>query len=99
MPDEEAFCVLVKLMKVYGLRGHYTPLMEGLHLRLFQFDKLLSEMLPKVQIHLTEEGVRPTMYASQWFMTLFAYRFPLDLVFRVFDLIFSEGGTCFTIFY
>lgn len=31
------------------------------------------------------------MYASQWFMTLFAYKFPLDLVFRIFDIILAEG--------
>ncbi|KAL7753191.1 GTPase-activating protein [Sorochytrium milnesiophthora] len=91
MPEEEAFAVLVKLMRSYGLRGHYTPHMEGLHLRLFQFDKLLQEMLPAVYQHLAQEGIRPTMYASQWFMTLFAYRFPMELVLRVFDIIFAEG--------
>ncbi|KAJ3374032.1 GTPase-activating protein [Allomyces arbusculus] len=91
MPDEEAFCVLVKLLKTYGLRGHYTPHMDGLQLRMFQFDQLLVEQMPDVHEHLTREGVRSTMYASQWFMTLFAYRFPLDLVLRVFDLIFAEG--------
>lgn len=31
------------------------------------------------------------MYATQWFLTLFAYRFPLQLVLRVYDLILSEG--------
>ncbi|KAI9189401.1 GTPase-activating protein [Blastocladiella emersonii ATCC 22665] len=92
LPDEEAFCVLVKLLTSYGLRGHYTPHMEGLHLRMFQFDKLLQELMPHVHSHLTREGVRSTMYASQWFMTLFAYRFPLDLVLRVFDMIFAEGS-------
>lgn len=31
------------------------------------------------------------MYAGQWFLTLFSYRFPLALVYRVFDIIFAEG--------
>jgi hypothetical protein len=31
------------------------------------------------------------MFASQWFMTLFAYKFPLDLVFRIYDMVFVEG--------
>jgi hypothetical protein len=26
-----------------------------------------------------------------WFLTLFAYRFPLQLVLRIYDLIFEEG--------
>lgn len=31
------------------------------------------------------------MYAAQWFMTLFGYRFPLELVSAVLDLVFAEG--------
>ncbi|KAJ2494150.1 GTPase-activating protein, partial [Coemansia sp. RSA 2052] len=38
MPEEDAFCVLVRLMGAYGLRGHFLPAMDDLHLRLFQLD-------------------------------------------------------------
>jgi Rab-GTPase-TBC domain len=34
MPDEEAFSLLVKLMYVYDLRGHFLPEMPKLQLRL-----------------------------------------------------------------
>lgn len=71
MPDEEAFCVLVRLMKSYDLRSHYTPNMPGLQLRLFQFDRLLEELLPGVFMHLLRQGIKSSMYASQWFLTLF----------------------------
>ena len=91
MPDEEAFCVLVKLMKQYNLRSHFLPGMDGLQLRLFQFDRLVEEMLPRVHSHLLAQGINSSMYASQWFMTLFAYKFPLSLVFRIYDTIFTEG--------
>lgn len=64
MPDEEAFCLLVKLMKSYGMRGHYTTHMEGLHLRLYQFEKLLEERLPVVHNHLMVEGIKSTMYGG-----------------------------------
>ncbi|CEQ40743.1 SPOSA6832_02373 [Sporobolomyces salmonicolor] len=91
MPDEESFCVLVRLMKSYDLRSHYTPNMPGLQLRLFQFDRLVEELLPGVFLHLLRQGVKSSMYASQWFLTLFGYRFPLELVSCVFDLVFAEG--------
>jgi len=91
MPDEEAFCVLVRLMKSYDLRAQYIPDMPGLQLRLFQLDRLLEELLPAVFMHLLRQGIKSSMYASQWFMTLLAYRFPLELVCSVFDLIFAEG--------
>ncbi|KAI8866332.1 TBC-domain-containing protein [Ramicandelaber brevisporus] len=91
MPDEEAFCLMVRLMFAYDLRGHFTPDMYKLHLRLYQLDKLVEELLPAVHRHFILEGIRPTMFASQWFMTLFAYRFPLSLVARILDIVLAEG--------
>ncbi|CAO3687231.1 unnamed protein product [Rhizopus stolonifer] len=92
MPEEAAFGVLIKLMSKYGLREQYTPKMEKLHKRMFQFEQLLSIHLPQVHRHLDAQGVLPSMYASQWFMTLFVYRCPLDLVFAIFDVILVEGA-------
>lgn len=34
MPDEEAFCLLVRLMHSYDVRGHFLPDMPKLQLRL-----------------------------------------------------------------
>ncbi|GAC93802.1 hypothetical protein PHSY_001367 [Pseudozyma hubeiensis SY62] len=91
MPDEEAFSTFVRLMKSYDLRGHFTPNMPALQLRLFQFDRLLEDFLPLLHRHLVRQGVKSSMYASQWFMTLFSYRFPLEFVYRVLDSVFAEG--------
>ncbi|KIM26961.1 hypothetical protein M408DRAFT_330328 [Serendipita vermifera MAFF 305830] len=90
-PDEEAFCLLVRLMQSYELRLHFLPEMPGLQMRLFQFDRLIEEMLPVLHIHFLRQGVKSSMFCSQWFMTLFAYRFPLDLVFRIFDHVLATG--------
>lgn len=73
-PDEEAFCQLVRLMHSYDLRAHFLPEMPGLQLRLFQFDRLIEEMLPVLHTHFLRQGVKSSMYCSQWFLTLFAYR-------------------------
>lgn len=91
MPDEEAFSTLVRLMKSYDLRGHFIPNMPGLQLRLYQFDRLLEETLPLLHRHLVRSGVKSSMYASGWFMTLFSYRSPLEICFRIFDSVFAEG--------
>ncbi|KAJ2161045.1 GTPase-activating protein [Coemansia sp. RSA 552] len=94
MPDEEAFCLLVKLMYTYGLRGHFLPTMDDLQLRLYQFEHVLHESLPYLARHFEEQGVQATMYVSQWLMTMFAYRLPIELTFRLFDVIFAEGLDC-----
>lgn len=65
--------------------------MPGLHRHLFQFERLLEDLEPALYCHLRRRGITPHLYATQWFLTLFAYRFPLQLVLRIYDLIFSEG--------
>ncbi|KAF4550111.1 Rab-GTPase-TBC domain-containing protein 4 [Elsinoe fawcettii] len=91
MPEEEAFTLLIRMMSKYDLRSLFTPEMTGLHLRLYQFERLLEDHEPALYCHLHRRGVSPTLYATQWFLTLFAYRFPLQLVQRIYDLILSEG--------
>lgn len=91
MPEEEAFCLLVRLMNKYQLRELFIQDMPGLHLHLYQFERLLEDLEPALYCHLNRRGVTPKLYATQWFLTLFAYRLPLQLVMRVFDLILCEG--------
>ncbi|ELU38214.1 GTPase-activating protein [Rhizoctonia solani AG-1 IA] len=94
-PDEEAFCVLCRLMHSYDLRGHFLPDMPGLQLRLYQFDRLVEDVLPVLHIHFVRQGIKSSMYCSQWFLTMFSYRLkrrlPLDLVFRIMDTVFANG--------
>jgi len=91
MPEEEAFCLLVRLMNKYQLRDLFIQDMPGLHLHLYQFERLLEDLEPALFCHLNRRAVTPKLYATQWFLTLFAYRFPLQLVMRVYDLILCEG--------
>ncbi|EGN99714.1 hypothetical protein SERLA73DRAFT_179863 [Serpula lacrymans var. lacrymans S7.3] len=89
MPDEEAFSLLVRLMHSYDLRGHFLPEMPKLQLRLF--DRLVEELLPVLHVHFLRQGIKSSMFASQWFLTLFSYRFPLDIVFRIYDNCLASG--------
>ena len=75
MPDEEAFCVFVRLMQSYNLRSIYLPDMPGLQLRLYQFDRLVEELLPVLYVHFLRQGVKSSMYCSQWYLTMFSYRY------------------------
>ncbi|WEW60840.1 hypothetical protein PRK78_006328 [Emydomyces testavorans] len=91
MDDGEAFTLLVKLMNKYGLRNMFIQEMPGLHRHLYQFERLLEDLEPALTCHLRRRGVSPQLYATQWFLTLFAYRFPLQLVLRIYDLLFELG--------
>ncbi|ORX47467.1 RabGAP/TBC [Hesseltinella vesiculosa] len=92
MPEQQAFCVFVRLMETYEMRTMFTLNMEGLQLRLYQFTSFFSQLLPELADHLAMHAVNPPMYASQWFLTLFAYTFPIPLVLRIYDIVFAEGA-------
>lgn len=74
------------------MRTMFTLNMEGLNLRLYQFSTLLSQILPGLSAHLNKGSVHAAMYASQWFLTLFAYTYPISLVMRIYDVVFAEGA-------
>ena len=72
-----------------------------------QFDRLTEEILPVLHVHFLRQGVKSSMFCSQWFLTLFSYRyvlsrceiawleqcdsFPLEIVFRIFDNCLASG--------
>lgn len=92
MPDNQAFCVLVRLMDHYDLRSCFLPDLSGLHVRIYQFRELLRQMLPSLSAHLEEHQVDPA-YVSQWFLSFFAVTCPLPMLFRIYDVIFAEGAS------
>ncbi|KAJ1414012.1 Rab-GTPase-TBC domain, partial [Sesbania bispinosa] len=58
---------------------------------LFQFERLVREHLPKLGEHFSLEMINPSMYASQWFITVFSYSFPFHLALRIWDVFLYEG--------
>ncbi|XP_047525643.1 rab GTPase-activating protein 1-like isoform X5 [Pieris napi] len=91
MPEEQAFCLLVRLMYGYGLRELYKDGFEALYMRLHQLDRLMEEQLSDLRAHFRELGVEPHMFASQWFLTVFTARFPLPLVYHILDVFLLQG--------
>lgn len=91
MPEEQAFCVLVKLMYDYRLRDLYKNGFDNLYLRLYQLHRLIEEQLPQLAQHFTEHHIETHMFASQWFLTLFTARFPLYFVFHIIDIFLLHG--------
>lgn len=91
MPEEQAFCVLVKLMYDYHLRDLYKNGFDNLYLRLYQLHRLIEEHLTQLSQHFTEHHIETHMFASQWFLTLFTARFPLYFVFHIIDIFLLHG--------
>uniref|UniRef100_A0A8C9ZXY8 Ecotropic viral integration site 5 n=1 Tax=Sander lucioperca TaxID=283035 RepID=A0A8C9ZXY8_SANLU len=91
MPEEEAFCVFVKLMQDYRLRELFKPSMAELGLCMYQFESMIQEQLPELHLHFQAQSFHTSMYASSWFLTIFLTSFPLPVATRMFDIFMCEG--------
>jgi len=94
MSEEDAFWLLVALLKgaVHApMEGLYQAGLPLVQQYLSQFEKLVMEHMPKLGQHFVEEMINPSMYASQWFITVFSYSFPFHLTLRVWDVFLYEG--------
>ncbi|XP_060711253.1 EVI5-like protein isoform X4 [Hemiscyllium ocellatum] len=91
MPEEEAFCVFVRLMQEYRLRELFKPSMAELGLCIYQFEYLIQDQLPELYVHFRSQSFHTSMYASSWFLTIFLTTFSLPLATRIFDIFMYEG--------
>lgn len=73
--------------ELYSMRGMYDATVGRMPFFFYVTDQLLREYVPEVWEHFKREGVEPSMFATQWFMTIYAQKFPfsvgcLDVQFR-----------------
>lgn len=82
MPEEEAFCVMVKLMQEYRMREMFKPSMAELGLCMYQLESLVQEHIPDLFAHFQSQSIHTNLYASSWFLTLFTTSVPIALACR-----------------
>ncbi|XP_078801266.1 TBC1 domain family member 1-like isoform X12 [Oryzias latipes] len=91
MGEEDAFNMLKFLMYDVGLRKQYRPDMIILQIQMYQLSRLLHDYHRDLHGHFEQQEIGPSLYATPWFLTLFASHFPLGFVARVFDMLFLQG--------
>ncbi|SBS96513.1 GTPase-activating protein, putative, partial [Plasmodium malariae] len=93
MSEEDAFYMLIALLDKYKLNDLFSSEMPLLNEYLHIFDKLLYYTFPKIHNHLQKENVHSSMYASQWFVTLFSYNINILYAVRIWDIFFINNYT------
>jgi len=95
MSEEESFWMLhcIARGERYLLNGLWSPGFPLLFQCFYQFSSLLRKHCPRLSAHLLsqEQPITPELYATHWFMTLFSYNLPFDVVLRVWDILLAEG--------
>eukprot|EP01029_Cantina_marsupialis_P022579 TRINITY_DN5515_c0_g1_i2.p1 TRINITY_DN5515_c0_g1~~TRINITY_DN5515_c0_g1_i2.p1 ORF type:complete len:292 (-),score=49.67 TRINITY_DN5515_c0_g1_i2:1036-1911(-) len=93
IPEDPTFYFLYTLLnnRKHNLRKLYLPGMGMVHQHVYQFWELMKIYCPKIVKHFDGENMHPTMFATQWFVTIFLYSFPFHFVARIWDAFLNEG--------
>jgi hypothetical protein len=91
MPAEEAFWTLVVMLEDYLPSDLYDDRLSGLKQELHCLSEMYRQINPKTYKFIQSKDCDFAMFASQWFMSLFVDSMPIDTVFRIWDVLFSEG--------
>ena len=75
----------------WEMRNMFSEGMSGVHEALHVTERLMRKFLPKLYRHLANEHIDVSMFATQWFVTVYASTFRFDLVACVWDSFLVEG--------
>eukprot|EP00808_Paulinella_micropora_P027174 g8676.t1 len=92
--EREAFWCLVGMMWAdkYNMRALYRhSSCEVLKLMLDQFHIMLGQVCPELKEHLDRLGIGPSLYATQWFCTIFSLRFDQEFAAQVWTMFLQHG--------
>mmetsp|Transcript_32745 Transcript_32745/g.55212 ORF Transcript_32745/g.55212 Transcript_32745/m.55212 type:complete len:447 (-) Transcript_32745:216-1556(-) len=93
MVEEDAFHIFYTVMfrPTAPLRLFYLPRLAETQKVLWVFGALGARYLGNLWSHLDAQMIHPSMYFTEWCMTVFARGFNFDLVTRVWDVLINEG--------
>lgn len=83
-------CVLSMLLR-HGMNQYFGDGFPKLRLSALQFDCLLEAYLPDLAATFDRFNISAEFYATQWFLTLFAYSLPFPQLLRVWDQFLCRG--------
>jgi hypothetical protein len=95
MDEESAFWMVHSLMKKYSMEGYYLREFPELKRSFYKLLRLMKKFCPKIYELFKNKEIYPSMYASQWFITIFALNFKFDILVRIFDVFLLEGEKIF----
>ena len=94
LDDEEAFKLLVAFMDCdgpYDMGSLFAPDLPRCHLMLEVLRHLFRLRVPDLYEHFETNGLAPVLYASPWFMTVYAATFPSPTLGPIWDNFLVDG--------
>jgi hypothetical protein len=91
MEEECAFWILNSMIDKYNMEGFYLNGFPGLEKAFYIMMAILKKHLKKIYDLLIKFKMVPSMFASQWFITVFSVNLRYEILVRVFDVFLLEG--------
>lgn len=91
MDEEDAFWTMISILNKFGHEKFFMKGMLGLWQSFYILMKLIKDQLPKLFEHFIKNGFTCSMYATQWFLTIFTVGIPYQVTIRIYDAFFTEG--------
>ena len=89
--EEDVFWVFVCLMDYDGLRDFYKDGFPLLLRYTSAFFELMKSEVPDLHKHFDKEGITPSLFLHQWYLSLFINCLPFPTVLILWDSIICEG--------
>ncbi|PFH36505.1 hypothetical protein BESB_046970 [Besnoitia besnoiti] len=86
-----AFWALVVMLRCLDFQLLFASGVPLLHARVFQFNTILTQHLPRLARHLLAHSLSVNFFAHQWLMTCFSYHVDLATVACIWDAFFLQG--------
>eukprot|EP01022_Parablepharisma_sp_SALTPOND_P016762 TRINITY_DN2532_c0_g1_i1.p1 TRINITY_DN2532_c0_g1~~TRINITY_DN2532_c0_g1_i1.p1 ORF type:complete len:475 (+),score=30.30 TRINITY_DN2532_c0_g1_i1:3376-4800(+) len=95
--QQDAFWLLANIIENYGMKGYFIGGVPNIKKAFYVHLSLLRKYLPKLFQHFVfflviknfyqkVLEIAPSMYCATWFITLYAFNWPINLVSRIWDL-------------
>eukprot|EP00727_Mastigamoeba_balamuthi_P013489 m51a1_g8763 putative tbc1 domain family member 12 isoform x2 (373) ;mRNA; f:139554-141268 len=91
MDAPDAFVAFANVLNFPCLRAFFGHNVIECDVYFVTFERLLEEYLPKLNKHLTDEGVIPQLFLMDWIMTVYSKTLPLEVASHVWDVYLLEG--------
>ena len=96
--EEEAFYIFLSLMIDSVYSTLFKNDLEHLNILFYQFERVLSHVLPEIYCYLKNNKITPGFFVSPWFITIFTDTFVdkqeinnKKIIMKIFDLFIFEG--------
>ena len=88
---EEAFWCFAAIIELLLPQDFYSATLLGLRAEQAVLNELVASKLPRVAKQLHKHGVIAELFATRWFVALFANSLPIETTLRVWDAFLLEG--------